>query len=281
MSVPVTRLLMFYLTTGLVLSSAGTIDVVFDGSQFGTIDSSSGAYTRISNIPLTEAAGVAAGLTTLYVEDIYSNLLSIDPATGIATLVGNSGLSLTAPVFGGGSNGLFELDTSSNLYSISPTTGKATLIGATGLPRNNFNYDTSLSSDGKYLLYTAGPPGGVDELYRIDTATGKTVDLGSTGVKSIAGSAFVNGLLDLFQYGQSTNYIYSAPDGSSQFTRGPVLGAQIIDGGAVMAAVTIPDAQLPSAIPEPGSLFLGWSEAAMFLLLIWNRRKSQRAARQT
>jgi Tol biopolymer transport system component len=259
---------------------AGTIDVVFDGSQFGTIDSASGAYTQISNIPVSEAAGAASVLNMLYVEDIYSNLLSIDPNTGIATLIGNSGMNLTATVFGGGVNGLFELDPSSNLYSVSAATGQATLIGQTGLPTNNFSYDTSLSSDGSYLYYTAGPAGGLDELYRIDTTTGATTDLGTTGVKSIAGSAFVDGQLDLFQYGQSTNYIYSAPDGSTQFTQGPVLGAQIIDGGAVIADAATLDVPANGTAPEPGSFALAISGSALALGLA-RRRRSRRAVPRT
>ena len=252
-------------------ASAGIINVVFDSSQFGTIDSSTGAYTQISNIPLSEAAGIAIGPGTLFVEDIYSNLLSIDPATGIATLVGNSGLNLTVPVFGGGVSGLFELDTGSHLYSISATTGQATLIGPTGLPTNNFNYDTSLSGDGTSLYYTAGPAGGIDELYRIDPTTGLAADLGSTGVRGIAGSAFVNGQLDLFQYGQSTNYIYSAPDGSTQFVQGPELAAQIIDGGAVFP-VEGASSQPAGATPEPGTLLLVFS-GVLLIIFGWPRQR--------
>ena len=145
----------------------------------------------------------------------------------------------------------------------------ATLIGATGLPGYNFGFDTSLSSDGTWLYYTAGPSGGVDELYRIDPATGIAVDIGSTGVRSVAGSAFVNGQLALFQYNQGTNYIYYAPDGSAQFTQGPVLGAQIIDGGAV---VPINAAGAENAAPEPGTLVLALSGAVM-LMLGWRKRR--------
>jgi hypothetical protein len=243
-------------------ASAGTIDVVLADNRFGTIDSSSGAYTPISTILVSEAAGIAAGLTSLYVEDIYSNLLSIDPRTGVATLVGNSGLNLSVPAFGGGTGGLFLLDTSSNLYSVSANSGQAALIGSTGLGTHNFTHDTSLSWDGSSLLYTATDEGGIAELYRINTATAKATDLGSTGVKNVSGSAFVNGQLDLFQYGRPTNYLYSAPDGSTEFTRGAELGAAVVEGGVL------------SSTPEPGAFVLGLAGTVM-LILGWRKRRAR------
>jgi hypothetical protein len=82
--------------------------------------------------------------------------------------------------------------------------------------------DTSLSFDGTSLLYTAGGSGQND-----DFAT----DLGSTGIIGIAGSAFVDGTLELYQYGQAVNYIFAAPDESVNFTRVAQRGAQIMDGG--------------------------------------------------
>jgi hypothetical protein len=246
---------------GVAAASAGTIDVIFYDNRYGTIDTSSGAYKQISTLPLSQAAGIAAGSSNLYVEDLNSSLLTVDPITGVAHLVGNSALNLTAIVFGGGSNGLFEIDSASNLYSISASTGHATLIGATGLPTNLSNYDTSLSSDGTSLLFTAGQSGSLDELYRINTTTGKATDLGSTGVTGIAGSAFVNNALDLFQYGQSTDRIYTAADGSTHFTAGPDLGAQIIDGG--VPGGLSGSSQITSSTPEPGTMLLTGS--ALFL----------------
>jgi hypothetical protein len=264
MNVRVAVLLLLQSVPFAAAAWAGTIDVIFYDNRFGTVDSSTGAYTQISTLPLSESAGIAAGPSDFYVEDMNSNLLTVDPLTGAATLVGSSGLNLAALVFGGGSNGLFEVDASSNLYSIAPTTGKATLIGATGLSYNLQSWaDTSLSDDGTSLLLTVGKPGTGDELYRIDIATGKATDLGNTGVAGVAGSAFINGYLDLFQYNQSTDRIYSAPDGSLNFMPGTALGAQIIDGGATLP--TTGETQ-SSSIPEPRTLLLAASALAALLL---------------
>jgi hypothetical protein len=276
MNARVAALLLFQTVLGVVAASAGSIDVIFYDNRFGSIDTSTGAYTQISTLPLSASAGIAAGPSNFYVEDMNSNLLTVDPLTGAATLVGSSGLNLAALVFGGGSNGLFEVDASSNLYSISSTTGKAKLIGATGLGANLQSWaDTSLSDDGTSLLLTVGRPGAGDELYRINVATGKATDLGNTGVTGVAGSAFINGYLDFFQYNQSTDRIYSAPDGSLNFTPGAALGAQIIDGGA---ALPVTGYTQSTSTPEPGTVVL--SGSAIIMLLVCGAKLAKPPAAQ-
>ena len=116
-------------------------------------------------------------------------------------------------------------------------------MGATGSsPANNGSWDTSLSDDGTNLYFTAGGGGSIDELYRINTTTGVATDLGSTGVSGIAGSAIVNGELELFQYhwDGSTDHIYNAALGATDFTAGAVLQTQIVDGGTILGATTAP-----------------------------------------
>ena len=263
MNVRVAALLLLQTLLVSANARAGSIDVIFYDNRFGTVDSSTGAYTQISTLPLSASAGIAAGTNSFYVEDMNSNLLTVDPFTGAATLVGSSGLNLAALVFGGGSDGLFEVDASSNLYSISSATGKATLIGATGLSSNLQSWaDTSLSDDGTSLLLTVGKPGSGDELYRINIATGKATDLGNTGVAGVAGSAFINGYLDLFQYNQSTDGIYTAPDGSLNFTPGAALEAQIVDGGATLPITGNTES---SSTPEPATLLLAASAITLLV----------------
>lgn len=258
-------------TSSAAYARADLIDAVFYGSQFGAINSATGAYTQISTLPIGKASGIGVDDGSTYVEDMADNLLLVDPVTGASKVLGNTGLGLDFVVFAGGASGLYGIDYQSNLYSFSPQNGAATLIGATGLAANQGRDDTSLSFDGNSLLYTAGLPGQADELYRIDIATGVATDLGSTGVTAIAGSAFSADQLDLFQYGQSTNYIYSAPDGSASFSRGATLGAQIVDGG-VPATPT-------AAAPEPESVVMAASAlVAIALYIRWRRRARKSAA---
>jgi hypothetical protein len=250
---------------GTAAARASLMDVIFYDNRFGTIDTSSGSYTSISTLPINKAAGIAQSNGSTYVEDLANNLLLMDPVTGASRVLGNTGLGLNFVVFAGGDTGLYGIDYASNLYSFNPANGAATLIGSTGLAANNGQFDTSLSFDGTSLLYTAGRLGSSDELYKINITTGIATDLGSTGVTAIAGSAFAAGNLDLFQYGQSTNYLYSASDGSTSFARGAAPGAQIVDGGIPVSYST------PASVPEPATLLMAGS--AFIALAIWLRRK--------
>jgi hypothetical protein len=215
--------------------SGATVYSVFFDDRFGTIDSTTGTYTQIGTLPIAQTAGIGVLGNVLYVQSMQGELLTVNPVTGASTVVGNADLSTTSEIFAGDADGLFEFDSQSNLYSINPTTGASTLIGATGLPPNNGGWDTSMSADGTDLFVTAGGGGKIDELYEINTVTGLAVDLGSTGLSSIAGSAIAGDYLDLFQYSGGTNYIYSAPLGSTSFTAGP-MSVEIVDGGVTLTA---------------------------------------------
>ena len=255
------------------LSAFGsTISVIFYDNRFGALDDKTGAYTAISTLPLSASSGIAAMNGLLYVENMGSTLFSVDPFTGVSQQIGATGLTTTSGAFAGGANGLFEVDYLSDLYSINPTTGRGQLVGATGLAANNGGFDTSLSSDGNSLYYTAGRAGALDELFRINVATGLATDLGSTGVTGIAGSAFVGSNLELFQYGQGTNYIYSASVGLTDFVREAHLGAQIIDGGAVFSLPAAASLQ-STASPEPGSALL-LAAGLLFPAVILGRHRS-------
>jgi hypothetical protein len=257
-----------------VPAAAGTIYSVFYDSRFGTIDSTTGAFTQTGTLPIANASGIGAFQNELFVQSMGGELLTVDPATGAATVIGNADLSSTSVIFAGGGNGLFEFDSQSNLYSINPATGAATLIGATGLPANNSGWDTSMSDDGTNLFVTAGGGGAIDELYEVNATTGLATDLGSTGVSGIAGSAIVGDYLDLFQYNAGTDYIYSAPLGSDDFTRGPALSVQIVDGGVVLGSAT-GDFSSEAGTPEPSGLLL----VGLGLIFFGRLRRSRFAPR--
>jgi len=235
-------------------AAANSIYTVFYDSRFGVIDSTTGVYSPIGSLPIPAAAGIAVYANILFAQSMQGELIVINPVSGISTVVGSAGLATVSEVFAGAGNGLFEIDSLSNLYRINPNTGAATMVGPTGLPANNGGWDTSLSDDGTNLYFTAGGAEAVDELYRVDTTTGRATDLGSTGARSIAGSAIVSASLDLFQYEAGTNHIYSAPLDSTQFTQGPVLAAQIVDGGAVLDPADSYSAA--NSVPESGAFLL-------------------------
>ena len=246
------------LVAGAPAVFGANIGVAFYDQRFGLLNDATGAYSQVSNLPI---AGGAAGLAALnglyYLEDLGDNLFTADPLTGTASKVGSAGMNLDVAAFAGTATALFEMDRSSNLYSIDAATGAAKKIGATGIAPANRNHDTSLSSDGTWLYYTVGLEDEADELYRINVLTGIAADLGNTGVRSVAGSAFVNGQLELFQYGEDRNYIYTAADGSTRFTRGAQLSssAQIIDGGALLLP-TADNTNVTGLVPEPNTFVL-------------------------
>jgi hypothetical protein len=243
---------------------------VFYDNRFGTIDSATGAFTQIGTLPIAQSAGIAYDNGSLFAQSIQSELIHIDPLSGVSSIIGSSAMPLSSVGFAGGLDGLFEVDTLSNLYSINPGTGAATLVGATGLVANYGDWDTSLSDSGAGLYFTEGGGGAIDELYELDPITGVATDLGSTGVTGIAGSAIVDGDLELFQYNQSTDYIYVAPLGSTDFTAGPVLSARIVDGGTVIETPEDNSGQ-SLATPEPlSSLLIG---SGLFGLGFFARRK--------
>ena len=250
-------LMLFAWMAAVQPARATSVAVIFYDNRYGTVNDLTGGYTQIGTLPVKQSGGIAAINGLLYVEDFSNNLYTVDSLTGAAHLAGNTGLNLNLAVFGGSAMGLFEIDYQSVLYSINKDTGAAKMIGKTGLAPNNGTDDTSLSSDGQYLYYTAGGAGARDELYRIDPKTGLATDLGTTGQTGIAGSAYVNGNLELYQWGQNKNYIYtSALSGPINFVKGPQLAAQIIDGGVVLDSIVNTSNPVSSSIgmsatPEP------------------------------
>lgn len=258
-----------------VPAQASAVNVVLWDSRYGTLDDTTGRFTQISTLSAHSPGGIASMNGLLYLEDFGSNLYTVDTISGATHLVGNSSGTLSFAAFAGGSNGLFALGYDANLYAINSTTAKATKIGATGLAANNGNYDTSLSFDGTALYYTQGSSGAADALYRIDATTGAARSLGTTGVTGVAGSALVNGNLELYQYGQSRNYIYSAPVLTTSFTRGAQLNAQILVGGTTLTAPsqtlqTSSSVLLDVAAPEPSTPALF---CAGLLLITLNLRR--------
>ena len=267
-----------YFAAFVLLSAAARasqLDVIFYDNRFGTIDTSTGAYSQISTLPIGKAAGIASSNGSFYVEDLANNLLLVDPVTGASRVLGNTGLGLRFVGFAGGDSGLYGIDYASDLYSFNGVNGAATLVGNTGLAPNNGQFDTSLSFDGTSLLYTAGRPGSKDEIYRINLATAIATDLGNTGVTGIAGSAFSDGKLDLFQYGQLANYMYTAADGSTTFSRGAVLGATIVDGGVPAPSIsTATSVSTPAPVPESGTVIMAASGLLALALLVRRKRES-------
>lgn len=118
-----------------------------------------------------------------------SFLYIIDPATGVATLVGPIGFESvggidfhpgTEVLYGTASRPVTRVPV---LITIDTATGAGTEVGPTGIPGDNNITDVSFRPDGTLFAFNAfspaGPPAG--RLYTINTTTGAGTLLGPTG----------------------------------------------------------------------------------------------------
>ncbi len=215
-------------------ASAGPIVYVVTGNQqFGTVDLFSGAFSQIGpNTPEGEDGLVPGPNGSLLTLTFSGNLDSINPATGITSLVGATGLadcsnfpvSPCGPtsanylaVLGGT---IYATDISNNLYTVNPLTGAVTLIGPTGIPAvpaipdspnpdGTFNaFDESLFSAGGNLFATFDAikinpspftvtPVISPALYEINPTTGHTTLIAPTAL-TIGAVVDVNGTFYAF-----------------------------------------------------------------------------------
>lgn len=183
-----TSQLPFAEAAGLAESGSNLYTAEYSGSVFGQLNPVTGAFTPISSTGpsgtgvscpscLYPPAGTFEELgstpSTIYAMDGAQNLYSIDPTTGIATLIGPTGLSpLTTFSLSNGSSVLYEA-VLNVLYTINTTTGAATEIGPTTVfTTDGWGIDSLLVENG--ILY-AGDVLGFDiptEFYSIDPANG-------------------------------------------------------------------------------------------------------------
>ena len=110
--------------------------------ELGTIDLTTGAFTGVVPCPPGGGAANWTGMTidpvtgTVYASTA-TDLYTIDPATGAATLIGSFGTTTMIEIAMNMEGAMYGHDiTSDAIYLIDPTTGAATLIGLTGYAAN-------------------------------------------------------------------------------------------------------------------------------------------------
>jgi hypothetical protein len=202
-------------------------------NQFGTVDMATGAYQQIGpNAPDEYRGLVPASNGSLLSLGFTGNLTSINPVTGLTTVIGPTGLSdcstpaspcgpNSASVLAGLEGTLYATDFNHNLYTVNPMTGAATLIGPTGIPpipfashftsnpdgTGNVFSDTLFPANGKlYATFDTNrvnPQTGEiihglpNNLYQIDPATAVATLVAPTA-QTIAGITQVNGTFYAF-----------------------------------------------------------------------------------
>ncbi len=261
-----------------VSASADSLAYVVNGNnQFGTIDLATGAFHQIgSNTPEGESGLAEAQNGSLLTLTFSGKLDSINPATGVTSVVGPTGLAdcstptspcgpTSANTLGQIGGTIYATDFANNLYRVNPLTGAATKIGATGIPGipfiplstnpdGSFNaYDESLfSRAGKlYATFdtiTVNPvtfvPTAVisPDLYQIDLLTGHATVVAPTTL-TFGAALDVNGTIYAFEDATSQAVTLDLTNGNTSVVSNFDSAAGIIDGASPV-------------VPEPASMAL-------------------------
>lgn len=196
--------------------TAASVYAVTTNQYFGTLNLDTGAFTQIGpNLP-GESSGLVTAPNGNFLSLAFSgDLLSINPRTGAANVIGATGLGdCSTEMSPCGANSAFFLvqfkgtdyaeDNANNLYKVNPTTGAATLVGSTGIPPIPFKLDSTnpdgtvnisdqtlfVSGGNLYETFDAGTidfsngnitPVIAPALYRIDVISGRATRIGPTG----------------------------------------------------------------------------------------------------
>ncbi len=129
-------------------ASASPIVYVLNGNgQFGTVDLGTGAFRQIGPDTLEGSSGLVPGPNGSLLTLAFSGDLDrINPATGITSVLGRSGLGdcsnfpaspcgpTSANALGRLGGTTYATDFANNIYTVNPATGAAKLIGLTGIP---------------------------------------------------------------------------------------------------------------------------------------------------
>ncbi len=129
-------------------SASPMVYVITGAQQFGTVDLGTGAFRQIGpDMPEGSDGLVPGPKGSLLTLTFSGNLDSINPATGVTTVIGPTGLGdctfpppaspcgpTSASNLGGFGGALFATDLANNLYTVDPLTGAAKLLGPTGIP---------------------------------------------------------------------------------------------------------------------------------------------------
>jgi hypothetical protein len=277
----------------LVASSASASPIVYvvNGSrQFGTMDLGTGVFHQIGPPgPDGQSGLVRTPNGSLLTLAFSGNLDSIDPATGVTSVIGRTGLEscmsdsspcgpTSAAALGELGGIVYATDFSNNLYTVDPPTGAATLVGGTGIPPFAFNptipihdqtfygFDYSLFSAGGKLYETFDvitidfssltiTPVISAKLYQIDPSTAVSTliaptALGLTSVVNISGTLYAfNGAQQVVTLDVSNGK--TTPISSFNPAAGLILGA--------------------SPVPEPASRAL--TAIGVFAIYIVRRRR--------
>lgn len=158
-------------------AAAGPLVYVVTGQQqFGVVDLSTGTFQPIGPATSEGQSNLVWQGNRLYSLTYSGNLETIDPATGLTTVVGATGLGYNALDLAGVRGRLYATDFNNNLYSVDATTGAAQLIVVTGIPPEldvpfSFNPDGTMNACDETLYGIDGKLYATFDTFTLDPAT--------------------------------------------------------------------------------------------------------------
>jgi hypothetical protein len=239
------ELLILNPATGAVLTDVGPV-VDVQGRHYG-----------VSALAFEPGTGVLYGATTPLSATAPRSLVTVDPATARATLIGpfGAGMNSMTLAFDPTSGALYGAGTHApDLYRINRATGGAALVGPSGF---SDTIGGALVADAAGTLYGA-PTGSSDPLRIYDKTTG-----GTTAGATLHGAPLPDGAIkamtfdsDGVLFGTNTNRV---PASATVYlvTIDPVTGQVSSIGRSVdnLSAIAFQSVQ-EAAVPEPSSLAL-------------------------
>jgi hypothetical protein len=227
--------------TGLAIDSSGNAFGVTSNNStmphtFGSVDLTTGAFTSIhdygsSGQNLNDICFDGSDVLWGIRQD--ARLVTIDPATGLTTLIGNTGLGAISggglTFSAGGTLFLVTYVSGDKLYSLDTSTAAPTLIGLTGVPNSIGAMATSPDTN---VIYGVTPFNG--SFWTVDIGTGAATLVGTTTIPQPDGLAFGP----------------AAATGPFRLAASPS-SVSVVQGGSTTTTIT---STLLSGSPEPISL---------------------------
>ena len=143
--------------TGGLLSTIGDIGYLVNGLEYDAVTGTLYATTSLNDLTLP------------------SGLLTIDPATGVATEIGATGLGVVMNIRSDSAGTLYGwTEDTDDLVTIDAATGAATVVGDSGLltSQHGMSFD---GADALYFVNTGGVIARVDPVTGLATLTGGTL----------------------------------------------------------------------------------------------------------
>ncbi|HVV02304.1 MAG TPA: PEP-CTERM sorting domain-containing protein [Verrucomicrobiae bacterium] len=233
----------------------------------GALNDALGANYSVTGLAYDQLTGVLYGSTG---GSSGHSLLTIDPATGLVTVVGsfNAGTATMTDLAFDPSGSLYGISSSggANLYSINTSSGQATIVGSSGF---TFTEGGGLAINSLGTFYSAPVPG---EFGTYDPTTGAYTHIAAPGTPAGGGAYGALAFSGSTLFGD--NLLPGSGGGGSHLVRIDPTTGTVTDIGA---SVTHLDAL--AVTPEPGTMAI-LSVGGLLALFVVRRKRTAFEARR-